>query len=170
MVRRDPGALARAALGAGKAVLGSFLVVTLTGLLLQVTDEPDRRRRASRRHEHGRRLGTRLAALLSGLTLITLPAPGAGAIITIFLAGLTIAATAIVWFTLLVRKALLLIAVVLGPVALTGSAWDATRAWFGRWASFVLALIVSKARRRPGAPGRRGADGRPDRPGSAVRR
>ncbi len=143
MVRRDPGALARAALGAGKAVLGSFLVVTLTGLLLQVTDELTVGvvQAAGMSMDE---LGTLLAALFSGLTLITLPAPGAGAIITIFLAGLTIAATAIVWFTLLVRKALLLIAVVLGPVALTGSAWDATRAWFGRWASFVLALIVSK--------------------------
>src|SRR5699024_8128742 len=65
-------------------------------------------------------------------------------IITIFLAFLAICAAAIVWFSLLVRKALILVAVVMAPIALSGSSWDATKGWFGKWASFVLALIFSK--------------------------
>src|SRR5699024_2455455 len=51
---------------------------------------------------------------------------------------------AVVWFSLLIRKALLLIAIVLAPLAFAGAAWDATRGWIGKWAAFVLALIVSK--------------------------
>lgn len=143
MIRREPAALGRAALGAAKAILGSFLVVTLAGLLLEVTDQLTVGvvQAAGMSMDE---LGTRLAALFGGLTLINLPAPGVTAIITIFLACLAIAGTAIVWFSLLIRKALVLAAVVLAPIALTGSAWDATRAGVGRWASFVLALIVSK--------------------------
>lgn len=39
LIRRDPGALHRAGIGLAKSVLGSFLVVTLTGLALEITDE-----------------------------------------------------------------------------------------------------------------------------------
>ncbi|MGO2660793.1 MAG: conjugal transfer protein TrbL, partial [Mycetocola reblochoni] len=55
-----------------------------------------------------------------------------------------ICAAAIVWFSLLIRKALILVAVVMAPIALSGASWDATKGWFGKWASFVLALIFSK--------------------------
>ena len=39
LIRRDPGALQRAGIGLAKSVLGSFLVVTLTGLALTIVDE-----------------------------------------------------------------------------------------------------------------------------------
>ena len=48
------------------------------------------------------------------------------------------------WISLLVRKALLLIAIVFAPVAMAGSSWDHTRSWVSKWASFVIALIISK--------------------------
>lgn len=48
------------------------------------------------------------------------------------------------WFSLLIRKALLLVAIVFAPIALSGSSWDATKGWFPKWAAFVLALIFSK--------------------------
>ncbi len=31
-----------------------------------------------------------------------------------------------------------------GPVALAGATWDATKGWFAKWATFVIALIFSK--------------------------
>ncbi len=71
-------------------------------------------------------------------------ARGAGALLMIFLAGLMIAAIFILWFSLLIRKALLLVAIVLGPIALAGLTWEASRGWFGKWATFVVALIASK--------------------------
>src|SRR5690625_2404513 len=39
LIRRDPTALSRAALGLAKAVLGSFVAISITGLLLEITDQ-----------------------------------------------------------------------------------------------------------------------------------
>ena len=89
-------------------------------------------------------MGDRIALLAGGLLTLNIAAPGAGAIITMFIAGLAIGAAVIVWISLLIRKALLLIAIVFAPIALAGSSWDHTRGWVGKWASFVIALILSK--------------------------
>ena len=143
LVRRDPGALHRAGIGLAKSVLGSFLVVTLTGLALTVVDELC----VGIIQATGNTLsemGGKIAALAAGIGAISLSAPGAGAVIIIFLGCLAITGAAIVWFSLLIRKALLLVAVVLAPVALSGQSWDHARGWFTKWASFVVALIVSK--------------------------
>lgn len=143
LIRRDPTALSRAALGLAKSVLGSFLVITLTATLLEVVDQLSIgiiQATGSTLEEMGGKIGV----LVAGLTAINLTAPGAGAIITIFLSFLAICAAAIVWFSLLIRKALILVAVVMAPIALSGASWDATKGWFGKWASFVLALIFSK--------------------------
>lgn len=143
LIRRDPGSLSRAALGLARSVIGSFLVITLTTTLLEVVDQLSIgiiQATGTTLEEMGGKIGV----LVAGLTAINLTAPGAGAIITIFLSFLAICAAAIVWFSLLIRKALILVAVVMAPIALSGQSWDATRGWFGKWASFVLALIFSK--------------------------
>ena len=143
LIRRDPAALSRAALGLAKSVLGSFLVITITATLLEVVDQlciGIIQATGTTLEEMGGKIGV----LVAGLTAINLSAPGAGAIITIFLSFLAICAAAIVWFSLLIRKALILVAVVMAPIALAGASWDATKGWFGKWASFVLALIFSK--------------------------
>lgn len=143
VARRDPAALSKAALGLAKAVLGAFLVITLTATLLEVTDQLTVGivQAAGTTMEE---MGSRIAALATGLMAISIAAPGAGAIVTIFLAGLAISGAALVWFTLLIRKALLLVAIVMAPIALAGASWEATRGWVSKWAAFVLALIVSK--------------------------
>ncbi|GGM49501.1 type IV secretion system protein [Microbacterium saperdae] len=143
LIRREPTALSRAALGLAKSVLGSFLVITLTATLLEIVDQLSIgiiQATGTTLEEMGGKIGV----LVAGLTAINLTAPGAGAIITIFLSFLAICAAAIVWFSLLIRKALILVAVVMAPIALSGASWDATKDWFGKWASFVLALIFSK--------------------------
>lgn len=143
LIRRDPTALSKAALGLAKSVLGSFLVLTLTGTALEVVDQlciGIVQVTGTTMAEMGGKIGV----LAAGLTAINLAAPGVGPIVTIFLAGLAISAAAIVWFSLLIRKTLLLVAIVMAPIALSGASWEATRGWFGKWASFVLALIVSK--------------------------
>lgn len=143
LIRREPSALSRAALGAGKAVLGSFLVITLTATALEIVDQLSIGIVQAAGETTGT-MGDKIALLTAGLTGINIAAPGVGAIVTIFLAGLMICAVAIVWFSLLIRKALLLVAIVLAPVAFAGAAWDVTRSWIGKWAAFVVALIVSK--------------------------
>ncbi len=49
-----------------------------------------------------------------------------------------------VFAALLVRTMLLDIAVVLGPLAIMGLAWDKTHGWFKKWISLVVALIFTK--------------------------
>lgn len=143
LIRRDPTALTRAALGLAKSVLGSFVVITLTGLLLEVVDQlcVGIVQAAGETTES---MGDKITTLAGGLAGINIAAPGVGAIITIFLAGLAITSAAIVWLSLLVRKALLLVAIVFAPLALSGSSWDVTRGWISKWAMFVVALICSK--------------------------
>src|SRR3546814_16440296 len=72
-------------------------------------------------------MGDRVALLAVGIGGLSLKAPGAAAILTIFLAALAIRAAVIVWISLLVRKALLLVAIVFAPIALAGSSWDPTQ-------------------------------------------
>ncbi|MBP2407869.1 DNA processing protein [Brachybacterium fresconis] len=143
LIRRDPTALGRAALGLAKSVLGSFVVIILTALLLEIVDQlcVGIIQAAGETTES---MGDKITLLAAGLVGINIAAPGVGAIITIFLAGLAISAAAIVWLSLLVRKALLLVAIVLAPLAFSGASWDATRGWIGKWAMFVIALICSK--------------------------
>ncbi|MFL0423708.1 MULTISPECIES: conjugal transfer protein TrbL [Kocuria] len=143
LIRRDPGALTRAALGTGKAILGSFVVITLTTLALEIVDQLCIGI-VQASGETTETMGDKIALLAAGLAGINISAPGVGAVISIFLAGLMIAAVAIVWFSLLIRKALILIVVILAPLAFSGSAWDISRSWVGKWAAFLLALIVSK--------------------------
>lgn len=143
LIRRDPGALTRAALGLAKSVLGSFIAVTLTALLLEVVDQLSLGI-IQAAGETTESMGNKIAALAAGLTAINIAAPGVGAIITIFMAGLAISAAAIVWLSLLVRKALILVAVVLAPLAFAGASWDVSKGWIGKWAMFVIALAVSK--------------------------
>ena len=143
LIRRDPTALTRAALGAAKSILGSFVAIGLTGLLLEITDQlaVGIVQATGNTMES---IGDRITLLAAGFAGINIAAPGVGAIVTIFLAGLAISAAAIVWFSLLIRKALLLVAIVFAPIALAGFSWDATKGWFGKWATFVIALILSK--------------------------
>ena len=143
MIRRDPTALTRAALGLGKSVLGSFVVITLVALLLEITDQlcVGIIQAAGETTET---MGDKIAALVLALSGLSIAAPGVGAIIMIFLAGLAIASAAIVWLSLLIRKSLLLVAVALAPLAFSGSSWDAARGWVGKWAMLVIALILSK--------------------------
>ncbi|WP_310964123.1 conjugal transfer protein TrbL [Nocardioides terrisoli] len=143
MIRRESAALSRAVLGLAKSILGSFVVLALLGTALEIADQlcvGIVNAAGTNMNE----MGEKVAALAGGLGAISLSAPGAGAILTIFLASLAIVGSMVVWISLLIRKALLLIAIVFAPIALAGSSWDHTRSWVGRWASFVIAMILSK--------------------------
>src|SRR3954452_1524668 len=143
MVRREPAALSRAALGLAKSILGSFVALTLLATALEIADQLciGIVNAAGTNMEQ---MGDRITLLAGGLLTLNIAAPGAGAIITMFIAGLAIGAAVIVWISLLIRKALLLIAIVFAPIAMAGSTWDHTRGWVSKWASCVIALVVSK--------------------------
>lgn len=143
MIRREPAALSRAALGLAKSILGSFVALALLATALEITDQlciGIVNAAGTNMNE----MGDKVAVLAAGLGAINLSAPGAGAILTIFLSSLAIIGAMVVWISLLIRKALLLIAIVFAPIALAGSSWDHTRTWVSRWATFVIAMILSK--------------------------
>ncbi|GAB3488308.1 conjugal transfer protein TrbL [Flexivirga lutea] len=143
MIRREPAALSRATLGIAKSILGSFVALALVGTALEITDQlciGIVNAAGTNMNE----MGDKVAVLAAGLGAINLSAPGAGAILTIFLSSLAIVGAMVVWISLLIRKALLLIAIVFAPIALAGSSWDHTRTWLSRWATFVIAMILSK--------------------------
>ena len=48
------------------------------------------------------------------------------------------------WFSLLIRKALLLVAIVFAPLAFAARPGMPAKGWIGKWAMFVVALIFSK--------------------------
>jgi hypothetical protein len=143
LIRREPAALARAFFGLAKSVIGSFIAVSLLATALEITDQLAR----GIMHAAGTnmdQIGEKMAVLAASIGAISTKNPSVGIILTIIMAGLFIGATFMVWLSLLARKALLLIAVVLAPFALAGASWDHTRTWVSRWASFVIALILSK--------------------------
>ena len=143
MIRRDPAALSRAALGLAKSILGSFVALALLATALEITDQLCIGI-VNAAGTNMKEMGHKVAVLAAGLGAINLSAPGAGAILTIFLSSLAIVGAMVVWISLLIRKALLLIAIVFAPIALAGSSWDHTRSWVARWATFVIAMILSK--------------------------
>jgi hypothetical protein len=143
LIRREPAALTRAILGLAKSVIGSFLAVGLLATALEITDQLAR----GIVHAAGTnmdQMGEEMAVLAASVGAISTKNPSVGIILTIIMAGLFIGATFLVWLSLLARKALLLVAVVLAPFALAGASWDHTHTWVSRWASFVIALILSK--------------------------
>jgi hypothetical protein len=143
MVRREPAALSRAALGLGKAVLGSFVALTLIATSLEIVDRLCLGVvSAAGTTVDG--MGDRIDLLTGSLAVSAVGGPAVTLLLALFLGGLAVAAAFIVWLSLLVRKALLLVAVVFAPIAFSGATWDATRGWVSRWAQFVVALIVSK--------------------------
>lgn len=143
IVRREAGGLTRAGLGLGKSVLGSFVVISLTALGLSIVDQLCVGIVQATGNSVAT-MGDKILLLTTALTTLNVSSPGVGAIVTLFLGGFTIAAGAIVWFSLLVRKSLLLLAIALAPLALAGSSWDATKTWASKWLMFVIALIASK--------------------------
>lgn len=143
MLRREPAALSRAVLGLAKSILGSFVALALVGTALEVTDQLCIGI-VQAAGTNMKQMGDKVAALGGGLGALNLAAPGASAIVTIFLASLAMVGALVVWMSLLIRKALLLIAIVFAPIALAGSSWDHTRGWLARWATFLIAMILSK--------------------------
>ncbi|QAY63236.1 conjugal transfer protein TrbL [Xylanimonas allomyrinae] len=143
MLHREPAAMTRAALGLGKSILGSFVVVTVIAAGLEITD----RVATAMIDAAGTTLtevGDRITLLTTGTALTAASGPGGAILVVLLLSSVTLCAGLILWLSLLIRKALLLVAIAFAPVALAGATWDSTRGWVGRWANVVIALIVSK--------------------------
>uniref|UniRef100_UPI003CC807CB hypothetical protein n=1 Tax=Nocardia cyriacigeorgica TaxID=135487 RepID=UPI003CC807CB len=110
LIRRDPTALSRAALGAAKSVLGAFVVVTLTALALEIVDQLSIGI-IQTSGETTETMGDKIILLAAGLSGINIAAPGGGANGTVFLGGGMIAAVAEVRLRRQIRNGRLVVGV-----------------------------------------------------------
>lgn len=124
-------------------MLGSFVVITLTNSLLKVVDQL-----CIAIVQAAEKLpspwATRITILPDGPAGNNISTPGVGAVITIFLADLAITSAVIAWLYLLVRKALLLVAIVFAPPRPVRIIVGRHEGWISKWAMLVVALICSK--------------------------
>jgi hypothetical protein len=142
-IRREPGGLARAVTGAGVATLGTAAAAAVVqALLIAVDGICDGIAGLAGTSIQDAARGLIDVALLSEVA--TAGASGAGGALLIVFGLLFIVGAALTLGTLLVRQALIVIAVVVAPLALAGGAARITSGWVIRWVQVTLALILSK--------------------------
>ena len=126
--------------GAGVAVLGTAAAATITqSLLIAVDGICDGIARMA-----GTSIQEAAKTLLDVSILMQLQAAGGGSALMILFGLLFILGATLTLGTLLVRQALIVVAVVVAPLAFAGSAARITSSWIRRWIQITLALILSK--------------------------
>ena len=142
-IRREPGGLARAVTGAGLATLGTAAAAAVVqALLIAVDGICDGIAGLAGTSIQGAARGLIDVALLTEVA--SAGTGGAGGALLIIFGLLFILGAALTLGTLLVRQALIVIAVVVAPLALAGGASRITSGWVVRWVQVTLALILSK--------------------------
>ena len=135
VIRREPGRLGQAALGALLGTAGVPLAVGVIATCGKVVDE----------------ISTGIlgkAATAEGIKRMTditgfLTAPTLGGILLLAV-QLGLLAMFSLYFVMLVREVALIAFVVFAPVAMASWTWSATRHWLRRWVEIVGALLFSK--------------------------
>jgi hypothetical protein len=137
VLRREPGALGRAVIGAGAGILGAAASIGVVTGLLRVTDALSDGvvRTAGMRSIDT--LGTDLAPVA---TLSTIGSP---ALMLLLAIGYVIASF-FVWALFVFRKAMLIAAAVFAPIAFAGAPMRATAGWVRRWVEFTVTMIFAK--------------------------
>jgi hypothetical protein len=137
VLRREPGGLARAAVGVVKAFVGAGLALGVTQAALIATDGICEFIAAS--------AGTTVqGAAARFLELTWLAGPHAGPVLQMLLGLGVVIGCLTLWTVLLFRKAALFLVAVFAPIAFAGAVWDQTRVWARRWTEVVAALVLCK--------------------------
>ena len=136
VLRREPGGLVRAVVGAGKAVLGAALALGVTQVALTAVDELCGYVAAS--------AGSSVAASAGRFFNFAAPVLATSPGLAILFGLAMMVGFVLLWGVLLFRKAALILIAVLAPIAFAGSVWDQTRVWTRRWMEIVAALVFSK--------------------------
>lgn len=135
VVRREPGYLGRAWIGAAVGTAGVPISVGVVASLGHVADEISLVILDSPATASGYRRMTDISAALTAGT--------AGGYLLMAVALGLIAMFAL-YFVMLLREVALLAFVVFAPIALVSWTWTATRHWLRRWTEVVAALLFSK--------------------------
>jgi len=136
-VRREPGGLARACRGLVVAFVAGGAAIAITNLLLRASDAVSA---GIVQVGAGTSIEGMGRELLGGAVLSSVSNP---AIVMVIALGM-IAATVVVWFSLMLRKLMIIVAAVFAPVAFSGALSDITSGWVRKWIETMIALIASK--------------------------
>ncbi len=139
-LRQQPGELGRALTGAAVAVLGTAVVVAVTQSLLIAVDQVSDGVAALA----GTSIEGAARRLVDAQLLLGLSGSAGGAALMVVFGVLFIIGATLLLGTLLVRKALLIVAIVVAPLALAGGTARVTSGWVRRWVQVTLALALSK--------------------------
>ena len=137
VLRQDSGGLGRAVRGIGVAFIGATFAIASTQILLAAVD-------ALCNGVTQFALGTDLAGLGSKLVVASTLATIGNPAVLLLVSLVLIAAVAVVWVALMIRKMLIVISAVFAPIAFSGAASDVSRSWVKRWIEFTFALVFSK--------------------------
>ena len=136
VLRREPGGLARGAVGVGKALLAGAAAIPVLQLTLAACDQMCNVIVGGS--------GQGIAELARKLFAVTLTNPNGGPVLVVILGCWAIVSAFLLWAVLLFRKALLLVTGAFTLLAFAGSSWDATRGWVRKWVETAAALVFSK--------------------------
>lgn len=135
-LRQDFSGLGRAVRGMLVAFVGAAFAIASTQMLLVAVDDLSNGVVQAATGENVTGVGQKLvlAEALDGLN-------SAG----LFLMSIVLLISVVViWCALMIRKMLIIVAAVFGPVAFSGATSDLTHGWVRRWIEFTVALIFSK--------------------------
>lgn len=136
VLRREPGGLARALVGVGKALLGATLSLAVTQLALTAVDEICGYIASAA----GMTVAVAAGQFFNFATMFA----GSSPVLQVLFGLALIVGFVLLWGVLLFRKAALVLIAVFAPIAFAGSAWDQTRVWTRRWLEIVAALVFCK--------------------------
>jgi hypothetical protein len=134
-VRREPGRLGHAVLGALLGTAGVPLAVAVVASCGQVVDEISTAILGNRATAEGLKRMVDISTVLTAGTL-------GGFILTATMLGLL--ASISLYFVMMIREVAIIAFVVFAPIAMASWTWSATRHWLRRWIEVVGALLFSK--------------------------
>ncbi|MGV8965225.1 MAG: hypothetical protein ACOH2F_02995 [Cellulomonas sp.] len=136
VLRREPGGLARAVLGVGKALIGATLALAVTQVALTAVDGICEFIAGSA----GLTVSAAAGKFFDFAQLVSGPSP----VLQMLIGFAMVVGFLLLWGVMLFRKAALILIAVFAPIAFAGSAWDQTRVWTRRWLEIVAALVFCK--------------------------
>lgn len=137
ILRRDVAGLGRAAKGLLIAFLGGAVAITMTNLLLSATDSLSN---GVVQAATGGSMTTLGNSIMSTTALTAIQNPAALLILSLII----IVSAVVIWAALTVRKLLIILAAVFGPLAFAGALADISTGWVKKWIEGMIALIASK--------------------------
>ena len=137
ILRRDVAGLGRAAKGLLIAFLGGAVAITITNLLLSATDSLSN---GVVQAATGGSMTTLGNSIMGTTALTAIQNPAALLILSLII----IVSAVVIWAALTVRKLLIILAAVFGPLAFAGALADISTGWVKKWIEGMIALIASK--------------------------